>query len=309
MPDIPLLKVTVEGGPAPGSERARGYFSDDASLKGGTGLGRRPDHEKALAKLDEFLQRRSQGLWPHIRRTSLYNGLRARVEAPDRVHQRSTGLCGVVAMVRVWAHTFPEKYATFAIDLYERGIGIMAGGDTHSARRIQPSVSLRTANPPPGMSVADWIVAASIRESLNRVFNYAPGEGVFHIEAFTWPGDLAKQFHALGYTQVRGKFTPGRTQGYDSLMLASALYQRGWRVIMLIHARLFEGASAGLVKYPNHYAGLNSAIVRKISCGKPMLHPFQLWSAGRSQQVSERGGPIELDTVIGNYFGFVAGKF
>jgi hypothetical protein len=286
-----------------------GYFSDGDRLKGMQGLGARPDCAKALAMLEQFGLRQRQGLWPHIRRTSLFNGLRARVELPNLVHQRSTGLCGVAAMVRVWAHAFPEKYVAFATDLYERGVGVMSGRDTHSARRIQPSVELRNANPPPGMSVADWIVAASIRESLNKIFQYSPGEGVFHIEAFTWPGDLGKQFHALGYTRVRGKFTPGQTQGYDSLMLASELYQRGWRVIMLIHARLFEGARAGVFKYPNHYAGLNSPIVRKISVGKPMLHPFELWTGGAVKTIGEQGGPIELDTVIGNYFGFVAGKF
>lgn len=286
-----------------------GYFSDSDSLAGMRGLGPRPECSKALAKLEQFAQRARPGLWPHIGRASLFNSLRARVELPKLVHQRSTGLCGITAMVHLWAHDFPEKYVTFALDLYERGFGIMAGRDTHSARRIQASVELRHANPPPGISAADWIVAASIRESLNKVFHYSPGEGVFQIEAFTWPGDLAKQFHALGYTHVRGRFTPGRTQGYDSLMRASELYQRGWRVIMLIHVRLLAGERAGAIKLPNHYAGLNSPIVRKLSCGKPMLFPFELWTGGASRIVCEQGGPIELETVTGNYFGFIAGKF
>lgn len=287
----------------------KNYFEDSTELSNAKGLGASKNTDGALKLINEFSRRNVQGFWPHINRARLANALRGRIANPDKINQRSTGLCGVVAMVRVWAFECPDKYVSFAIDLFEKGVGEMRGRQTHSARRIEPSSSLKNATPPPGMNAADWIVAASIRESLNLAFGYSPGEGMFQIEAFTWPWDVKKQFDALGYTHVRSAINIASPQGYESLMKASELYQSGWRVILLINMRLLTGERAGLIKTPDHYVGLNSAIVRRISSGRPELYPFELWCWGASQRVPKSGQTISLDEVTDSYFGYTAGRF
>lgn len=291
-------------------KKAKSLFPDGDELATTHGLGPPTSKKAALLLIKEFEARRVQSMWPHMWQKSFAEDLRERILDPDGVNQETTGLCGVVAMVRIWAYELPEKFVAFAIDLFERGEGLMAGRDTHSSRKVRPSVELRTSAPPPGMNYADWIVSASIRESLNWVFNYTPGEGIFQIKAFTWPGDPAKQFEALGYTHIKGSFTPGKCQGYESLMKASDLYQRHWRVVMLIDAALIDFVKyAGLVRMPNHYVGLNSPIVPRVSSGAPSLNPFKIWTWGRTVDIPSWKGPVPLQTVISNFYGFVAGKF
>lgn len=289
-------------------DKGVGYFKDSAKLKKGT---QEPGNltDDVLDTLNVFENRRAQGFWPHISRAKLAEGLRGRLYDPDVVNQKYTGLCGFVAMVRVWARDIPDTYLAFAIDLYEKGVGTMRGKNTHSVRTIRPSVELRNHNPPPEIDPADWLVSASIRESLNLVLDYSPGEGVFQIEALTWPWDPEKQFRALGYTKIRGGCTVHQSQGYESLKTASNLYEAGWRVIMLVNSWLLERGSLPAVKFPNHYVALNSPIVKCLTPGPPLLNEFSLWSWGATHKIPKNGRYIPLQTVVDNYYGYVAGKF
>jgi hypothetical protein len=267
--------------------------------------------EPALALIRAFGARRGRSFFPQITRENLFKALSERVIDPDSVDQKSTGLCGIVVIVRLWAYEHPEQFVTFAINLFEKGSAVMRGKNTTHARQISPSTTLRDAAPPPGMNHADWIVSASIRESLNMVFkHYNPLGDTLNAISCTWPADLEKQFRALGYTHVRGHFTAGKTQGYDSLMEASRLFRAQWRVVMLINHCLFKNQTTFLVNYADHYVGLTSPITPRISTGAPTLYPFMVWTWGNGRtEISDNGGPIALDTVVQNYFGFVAGKF
>jgi hypothetical protein len=298
------------------------YFTDADQLGNQRGItGPQPRLAPAFKQLEEFKARRPQGLWPHINRSLLADQLRDTLVDPNLVDQFSTNVCGVVAIVRVWARDFPLQYVRFALDLYSKGSAHMVGKSPRTARIVKPSVELRHASPPQGMRHADWIVAAAVRESLNRVFDYSPGEGIFAIKAFTLPGDVVREFKALGYTKIRDDVKIGQPSGYENLMSASQLYQAGWRVIMLINSGLLDGSptdetetrwgvpqSAGL-HIPDHWVGLDSAIVPVVTSGKPLLHPFKVWSWGRSKTISAKGLPVPLDAVSSRYFGYVAGRY
>jgi hypothetical protein len=305
MPDDEYAKVK-------GPDGTLNYFDNPDSLATvDTSLGPPKRKEPAMARIRAFGARRGRSFFPQITRESLFVALSERVIDPDGVNQKTTGLCGVVVIVRLWAYEFPEEFAKFAIDLFEKGEAVMRGDNTTHTRQIRPSTTLRDAAPPPGLNRADWIVSASIRESLNKIFkHYNPLGDTLHSISCTWPGDLKRQFSALGYTNLRGRFTPGKTQGYESLMEASRLFRAHWRVVLLINHCLLENETTFLVHYPDHYVGLTSPITPRISTGEPTLYPFNVWSyAANDTLISDRGGPIALETVRKNYFGFVAGKF
>ncbi|MEY4580440.1 MAG: hypothetical protein RL701_5143 [Pseudomonadota bacterium] len=268
--------------------------------------------KEAWKLVDDFAKRTNSGLWHHISRRSLVLSLRQRIDFPDETQQGSTNLCGVSVMVSAWAYECTVQYVTFAIDIFEKGRGFMVGRNPQAARSIQPSVELRTAVPPIGMEHADWLVSASIRESLNRVFNYTPGEGIFAIKAFTTPGDVVTQFRALGYRNVRDTVSIAKTQGYGSLMEASHLYQSHWRVVLLINSWLIGDRSRRnhLIRYGNHWVALSSAIVPVVGTDSQAVRPLQRWSGGsKGTTVSDGGKPILLSDVIHSYFGYIAGRF
>jgi hypothetical protein len=304
MPDDKFPKIE-------GPDGNYNYFADPDELKVfDDALGPAKRKEPALARVRAFRARRARSFFPEITRESLFDGLTQRVIDPEGVNQQSTGLCGVTVVVRLWAYEHPEEFVTFAIDLYEKGVAVMRGKNTTHARKIRPSTTLLHAAPPPGMNDADWIVCPSIRESLNMVFkHYNPLGDTFDAISCTWPGDLKKQFDALGYTHVRDRITWGKTQGYDSLMEASRLFRAQWRVVIYINACLLENATTFAVNYPDHYVGLASPITQRISTGTPALYPFMVWTWGGNKKIADRGGPIALDTVAQNYFGYVAAKF
>jgi hypothetical protein len=203
------------------------YFTDAEEL--GTAYGLDPQKSRRLlparSLLDAFDKQRPAGLWTHINRTQLSRELRARILDPNTVDQASANLCGVVSVIRTWAFDFPLEYTRFALDLYTRGKAQMIGRSARMARVVSPSTDLRHAPPPQGMAHADWIVAASVRESLNRVFDYSPGEGIFSIKAWTLPSDVERELKSLGYIRVRNKANVAQSSGYETLMEASQLYQ------------------------------------------------------------------------------------
>jgi hypothetical protein len=82
------------------SDNAVGYFEDDPDLLKPTGLGAPKSKRTALELIDQFAKRSVQGMWPHMGRSSFIEDLKDRILSPDQVDQRTTALCGVVAMVR-----------------------------------------------------------------------------------------------------------------------------------------------------------------------------------------------------------------
>ena len=80
------------------------------------------------------------------------------------MNQDTAGLCGPVAFLYGLASNSPATYARYAVDLYEKGNAKI--GDI-----LAPSTGCRTSSPPCSMSPADWLAAASLRNSDNWWFD------------------------------------------------------------------------------------------------------------------------------------------
>jgi len=101
------------------------------------------------------------------------------------------------------------------------------------------------------------------------------------------------------------------TSGYNNLMDASAKYDEGWRVILLINARLLQDPipTAPLVNTSNHWIGLNQSITVNTFSGANMVYPFEVYSWDGLYTVPRADQPIPLKTLSSCYFGYVAGRF
>jgi len=231
------------------------WFTDADELGTETGLGDRDSGEvgRALQLVAEFAKRRTASAWPHLVRAKVAAGLADRLRNPDLMDQYTTNLCGVVAVVRTWAYDSPAEYATLAIKLFELGHGVMVGHRRFGGRSIKPSADLKAAAPKSGMNHADWLVLSAIRESLNAIFDYSPTEGIFFIKAWSFPSDVEAEFRALGYNKIVNTANFASHRGYDNLMDASARYEKGWRVILLVNANLLSGVRGGVFTFSDHW--------------------------------------------------------
>lgn len=287
------------------------WFTDADQLTPKTGLGNRADNSVVAARqLIADFRKGSQQAFIHLDRTKVADGLDKRLNNPDSFNQGGTWLCGIATFVRVWAFDHPLQYVKLAVDLFQKGEGRLEGHTKYASKLIRPSDALKTCPPRADMEQADFLVLASIREAFNDVFNYTDNEGIFRIKAWNMPSDVEREFRAGGYTEIVNKANGLQSAGYDSLMKAVDLYDRDWRVILLINSRLLnptEISGPGLINHSNHWIGLNSDVTVTTWGDKPMVQPFDVYSWDGPYKVPRWNKPIPLTTFNDCYFGFVAG--
>src|SRR5215217_8218539 len=117
------------------------------------------------------------GIWLHVCRNKVADGLQDRVLNPNLIAQTTTNMCGIAAFVRQWAEDDPVGYAWLGITLYENGTGRIGRGNL-TGKEVFPSYDLKNSPLPQyqsnghwfEMNHADWIVLASIREAFNGLF-------------------------------------------------------------------------------------------------------------------------------------------
>ncbi len=301
-----------------------GWFEDADQLgKGQTGLGARDAKavERALALADAFGKRGGKGVWPNVARAKVAAGLVKRLKEPDTFNQGQTWLCGIATFVRVWAYDHPVEYVQLAVDLFEKGEGWLKGGpkdlvDKRSAgEKITASSDLLNSavariSDAESLDHADWVVLASIRESFNSVFTYGAEEGPFHIRAWNFPSDVVREFKAGGYSKVVDKADGLGGGGFNNFMEATDLYDRGWRVILLIKSSLLsatEFKNPGAVRKSDHWVGLNSSVFTTMPGANCQVQRFQVYSWDGPHFVPPVGTQMPFTLFDKYYFGFVAG--
>jgi hypothetical protein len=287
------------------------WFTDADQLGPKKGLGAQSAASIAAARriIADF-RTGSRRAFIHLDRAKVADGLDARLADPNSFNQGGTWLCGIATFVRVWAFDHPVEYVKLATDLFEKGEGRLEGHVKYAAKPIKPTDALKACPPRPDMQQADWIVLASIREAFNDVFNYTDNEGIFRIKAWNFPSDVEREFRAGGYTRVINKANGLRSAGYDNLMEAVDLYDKDWRVILLINSRLLNQTDiggAGLINHSNHWIGLDSDVTVITFGDKPMVQPFDVYSWNGPYKIPRWNKPIPLTTFNDSYFGFVAG--
>jgi hypothetical protein len=268
----------------------------------------------------QFKARSGNGFWLNVERAKLADGLQDRILSPHIIAQNKTNLCAIASFVFEWIQDDPIGYAQLGIALFETGAGRIGRGAI-TGKPVKPSADLRTSRIPyvdpnsahrQQMNHADWVILASIRESLNLVLNYtADNEGQLFgkIGPVNYNGDVAAAFKAAGYTKIMDK-THLDGAGHENLMEASDKFELGYRVVLYINSCILKDSDINdSSKGGKHAVGLKSPILVNIVGTEQSVFPFKIFTWGNIQQVPARLPGIPLKTLLKNYYGFIAAKY
>lgn len=305
-----------------------------------------PAYDRALAIIQAFSSRTGTSPhWKNLNRYAIAKDITARLKDPDTFNQGSTWMCGIATFARVWAVDCPEQYAQLAVDLFEKGQGTLTGAKKYAGKVIKPSATLLASPAGNGVSHGDWIVLASIREAFNQIFDYQADEGIGHIRAWNMPSDVEGEFKAAGYSKIVSKAGWG-SGGIGSLDEASDYYDRGWRVILLVHSDIVSDRAAGaapagpapapipntpenfgkiwrvdkgpdtpppikgqVLRTSNHWVGLNSSVTITRWGADWMVQPFEVYSWDGKHTVPGWKRAVPLRIFNDYFFGYVAAQF
>ncbi len=149
--------------------------------------------DRAYAALADFQQSSRPGKFTAIAKATLIAEIKARIAKPTVMYQGQENLCGPVAVLVALADQNPERYVQMTRSMYEGGQfaatpDYVVKPDSHLYSQSVPA-SMANAN-----ANVDWMLAASMRDFENVVFDMDPGDKV---AAATWPGEVRKWFEKL----------------------------------------------------------------------------------------------------------------
>jgi hypothetical protein len=250
----------------------------------------------AAETICSFLKRIGNGYFPHLDRDRVGIDLLLRVGNPEIINQDTAGLCGPVAFIYGLASDSPATYARYAVDLYEKGKA------TIGEIVIEPSKGCRTYSPPYSMSPADWITAASLRDSENWWFDVDDVKVGYSASATI--GDIEKWFIRSGYTDVKYESAPVYGLDQSDIDDLNRYYSDGRRVVLRINSTMLYGAKQSDITYHgNHLVVLHSSIART-----PQGVRLTIFTWGQGNFVIPQGTPLSEHDFLNNLYGYVAGK-
>jgi hypothetical protein len=122
-----------------------------------------PGMVPALAKLREFARENTGIRFPHLNKNIILFQLAIRVLEPQRINQQKYGLCGPAHFAVLLARSRPDEYVELAIQFMRDGVAQHRGLRIKVQREI-----LEHRIPKNHMPQADWVVAASLRNSIDN---------------------------------------------------------------------------------------------------------------------------------------------
>jgi hypothetical protein len=276
----------------------------------------------ALTLVAEFATKDGANVWPSLGRFTVSMGLVTRINDPTKINQGFQNLCGVTSVVRAWAQDCPVDYAWLGIQLFETGVGRFGRGQMQG-EIIRPSADLKKSAVPKGMHQTDWLILASVHETLVKKhghamqdalgafggLNYTKDEGFLAYRAWQNPSEVVAAFKATGYSNVIDNTSPTTHKGINDLQQANNLMRDGWRVSLLINARMLDdrfGTQAKLVSSSDHWVGMTELI----NVMGEYTYPFNVYSWGKSMRVPSDSKVDKMKTadLLLNFYGFVAGR-
>jgi hypothetical protein len=265
------------------------------------GLPRPSPRDQARALVAAFAARGGGGVFPHIQRSDVALGLRARVDQPSLISQQSSSLCGPAALVFDLATHDPVRYAQYVIDLYERGVADV------KQLHVKAGSDLRAYDPSGLINPADWIALASLRDSENFFFDYQSVDTEFG--GITLPGDLVSWFKKIGYTKVINDTNLITDKNEANIREADRLYKDDYWVCLFINDSMLKAAEQDQGSMSaSHWVVLTSPLT--IAAGTISFQVFS-WGDGHRQVPDAGKGShaLTLGHFFDDYYGYVAAKY
>jgi len=203
------------------------------------------------AELTDFEASGEPGVWANVDKGALIADMRATIADPvGQVDQNSSQFCGPTSIVFELVSRMPRRYVRLCRQLFKTG---SFDGRTKSA---SASEGLRGASVGQGMSPADWMLIATMRESENAIFGVDPdADGVTaSLQGMTTPWEIegwVSEILLEDTTAISTTFVWGEM---DALRYAEEVYAAGGVAFMMIHDVLLSGDDDSTVPpWPTHW--------------------------------------------------------
>jgi hypothetical protein len=254
--------------------------------------------DQARAVVRAFAARVGGGVFIHIARADVANGLLARVDHPDRISQGDSSLCGPAALVFNLASRDPVAYVRFVIGLYENGTA------TLNRLRVKPGSDLRGYDLKARLDPADWIPLATLRDSENWFFDYQAVDNEF--AGITLPSHLESWFKRIGFSEVINDTNLVLTKDQKNIEEAARLYREDFWVCLLVNGQVLTSDSQGARSLtPNHWIVLTSDV--KLA-GRNISFTAFTWGRGHYTVPETAAQPLPVPDFLANYYGYVAAR-
>ena len=254
----------------------------------------------AAGLIVDFLKRSGRSSFPRLDRDQVGIDLLLRVANPGIMNQDQAGLCGPVGFLYSIASDTPVFYANYVINLYDKGKASIG------AIEITPSKACRSYSPPSSMSPADWIAAASLRDSENWLLDV--DEDANGIKARFATGasqaEVEDWFKQSGYKDIKSKNNLVISLDSSDINDVNRYYNEGRRVVLRINAELLDAQTQSDTTHrANHFVVLSSPIVRT-----PQGVQLTIFTWGQGKFRIPQGAPLSEKDFLGDLYGYVAGK-
>lgn len=137
---------------------------------------------KALFALENWRTNKVPGKFKTINKDKMLQEIGTRIQLPWKMDQSKQSLCGPITILMALALKDPERYVQMAKTMYE------TGKYTSRGKTVQPGAHLYTAPVPADTPHVDWMLAASMRDSENAIFDYDDGD---KFAGITSPGEMS----------------------------------------------------------------------------------------------------------------------
>jgi hypothetical protein len=250
-----------------------------------------PDLDPVQEAIDRFEQSSRPGIWPYIQKTALLADIRQTLSNPFSINQNYTPFCGPAAIVFELVSKQPSRYVAICQSLYE------TGSFQGRTKQVKPSQTLLTSKIRQGISEADWMLMAALRDTENALFpiDASSGEFVNNIAGITTPWEMKGwAYEILGYDQVNYESTYVYGE-FEAIRKAHQVRQRGGVGFLMIDAAMLGGETPS-VAYPNHWVSyldglqIDDGIWHRQDSGHIR---FNCYSWGRKISVDLGEGPFE----------------
>ncbi len=228
------------------------------------------------------------GLWPNIRKDELLADMRSKIANSYNVRQGNTPLCGPAAIVFELMARQPSQYVEICQSLYE------TGQFTARTKEIKPSSTLLNSRLRSDITVADWMLMATLRDTENALFPVEASSGQF-VMGFSTPWEMKGwTFELLSFDKVEYESTYFYGE-FEAMRRAKDVQNRGGVAFLMMDAAML-GGSEPTVALPNHWVSflgdlsIDDGVWYRWDSGH--IH-FKCYSWGSSKTVDLGEGPFE----------------
>jgi hypothetical protein len=199
---------------------------------------------KALFALENWRTNGVAGKFKTINKAKMIEEITTRINLPWKMDQSKQSLCGPMTILMALALKDPERYVHMAKTMYETGRYYSRG------KTVQPGAHLYTAAVPTDTPHVDWMLAASMRDSENAIFDYDDGD---KFAGITSPGEMSGWFQTIvgcDKSDFNSTYAWGEKK---ELGVAWDAVRAGNVAAIFVDHSFMPGQPASQVNHPDHW--------------------------------------------------------